>query len=117
MGYIAIFVLFILAIIHLFIFVAEVFLWTKPIGLKMFNMNEDHAQLTKVNAINQGFYNFFLAAGILYSLRYEDVLTAMFFSLCIFIAGIVGGITVKKKILLVQSLPAFIAIVLLQLGV
>ena len=104
------------ALLHLWFLVLEMFLWEKPLGLKTFRQTPEAAATSKVLAANQGLYNGFLAAGLLYGL----VLGAAagfqfkaFFLACVVVAGVYGAATVGKKILFVQALPAAIALALL----
>jgi putative membrane protein len=101
---------------HLYILVLEMFLWTKPRTMKTFGISPEHAEIMKTMAANQGLYNGFLAAGLLYSLVTGDADVAftlkVFFLLCVIVAGIYGGITVKPRIAIVQAVPAVIALVL-----
>lgn len=96
--------------IHVYILILEMFLWMKPLGMKVFRMTPEKAELTRVLAANQGLYNGFLAAGLLWSLFYPNDLVAediaIFFLLCVAIAGIYGSQTVSRRILYVQSIPA-----------
>jgi putative membrane protein len=101
-----------IALLHFFIFVVEVLLWTKPLGIRMFKLSNDFAEQTKKMAINQGFYNSFLASGLVLSIFLHQQTLSVFILICIFVAGIVGGITSRKKIIAVQSLPALIALLL-----
>ena len=87
------------------------FLWTKPYGRKTFGLSESFAKETKSLAANQGLYNGFLAAGLLWGLVSTGGYDALIFFLsCIIIAGIYGAITAKKSILWIQAMPAAIAI-------
>lgn len=110
-------VLSIISLLHYYICLVEVFFWNKSLGIKSFKLEQKFADSTKMMAINQGVYNGFLAAGILYSIVSFNKNMAMFFAACVLIAGIVGGITSNKKIILIQSVPAVIAIVLLVIGI
>jgi len=101
-----------ISFLHFFIFVLEVFFWDKQAGIKAFNLTKNFADQTKVMAVNQGFYNAFLASGLLLSMLFKQTSSALFVLCCIFIAGIVGGITSNKKIVLIQSVPALIALAL-----
>ena len=95
------------------------FMWTTPKGRKAFGMTEEFAQTTSVLAKNQGLYNGFLAAGLAWSFCAPEGMALplrIFFLSCIVVAGIYGGITVNKKIAILQALPAFIALSLLLLG-
>ncbi|SEC56012.1 putative membrane protein [Tenacibaculum sp. MAR_2009_124] len=107
----------ILALIHIYILVLEMFLWTTPKGRKAFGIrDEQFAKDTKTLAANQGLYNGFLAAGFIWSMISQKVDIAIFFTLCVFIAGLYGSYsTGKKKILYIQSLPALITFILLLL--
>ena len=103
-----------IAILHVYILVLEMFLWDKPYGLKAFGNTLEKAQLTKVLAQNQGLYNGFLAAGLFWSLLAPTacaVAIANFFLGCVLIAGIYGGLTASKKIIYIQAVPALIALV------
>ena len=102
-----------IAILHVYILVLEMFLWDKPYVLKAFGNTLEKAQLTKVLAQNQGLYNGFLAAGLFWSLLAPTacaVAIANFFLGCVLIAGIYGGLTASKKIIYIQAVPALIAL-------
>ncbi len=104
----------IIAILHIYICVLEMFLWDKPIGLKAFGQTKEAAATSKVLAANQGLYNGFLAAGLFWGL-YLGAAGAdikIFFLGCIFIAGVYGGLTAKRKILFIQAAPAAIGLLL-----
>ena len=100
------------AIEHLYILVLEMFLWTKPAGLKAFGLTPELAEQTAALAANQGLYNGFLAAGLLWSLvRKEDGFPVrVFFLICIIVAGVFGAVTAKPSILFVQAMPAAVAL-------
>ena len=106
-----------IALLHVYFLILEMFLWDKPLGLKAFGNSLDKAKLTKVLAQNQGLYNGFLAAGLFWSLcapaTYATAL-ANFFLGCVLIAGIYGGITASKKIIYIQALPALLALLALN---
>lgn len=104
----------VVALLHVWIFVLESFLWTKPFGRRVFGMTAEQAETTKALALNQGFYNLFLAAGLIWGIVADHCAfeIKVFFLVCVIVAGIVGGITAKRSILIVQALPAFIALVL-----
>jgi putative membrane protein len=91
------------------------FFWTKPLGLKTFKRTQAQADDSKVLAANQGLYNGFLAAGLLWglSLGAAGLSIKVFFLLCVVVAGVYGAATVGKKILYVQALPAAIGLALL----
>jgi putative membrane protein len=104
------------ALQHIAFFVLESFLWTHPVGLKVFRQTLEVAHLSKNLAANQGLYNAFLAAGLFWSLVSPHAIVrhqaAIFFLGCVVIAGIVGGMTVSLRITLIQSVPALIALAL-----
>jgi len=109
-------ILIILVIIEHFYFLAlEMFLWTKPKGIKTFGLkSKKFAEETKVLAANQGLYNGFLAAGLLLSLILENANFIIFFLSCVAIAGIYGAVsTGKQKLFFIQGLPALIALILI----
>lgn len=91
------------------------FLWTKPFGMKVFKMTEDKAHITSVLAKNQGLYNGFLAAGFVWSLFIENLVfaqqVATFFLICVSVAGIYGALTVNKRILYIQAVPAILSLI------
>lgn len=105
--------------IHIYILILEMFLWDKPTGLKAFRQTLEQARMSKVLAQNQGLYNGFLAAGLFWSLYLgaAGFEVKVFFLICVLLAGIYGGLTSTKNILLVQALPAAIGLVLLWLNV
>lgn len=104
-----------IAIVHVYILVLEMFLWDKPAGLRAFGLKQELATATKVLGANQGLYNGFLAAGLLWGLWLgpEGFGVKVFFLLCVWVAGIFGAATAARKILLVQTVPATIGLVLL----
>jgi putative membrane protein len=97
-------------LLHLWFFVLESFLWTTPLGRKIFQTSQDTAEATKILAKNQGVYNAFLASGLFWSVSKDDLGLKSFFLICVIIAGLVGGFTVNRKILIVQALPALVAL-------
>ena len=108
-------VIALVALLHVYFLVLEMFLWDKPLGLKVFNQTKAAAIASKVLAANQGLYNGFLAAGLVWGLSLGEVGTniKVFFLCCILVAGLYGAATVGKKILFVQALPAAIGLALL----
>ena len=94
------------------------FLWDKPAGLKAFALTPEFAAASKTLAANQGLYNGFLVAGLIWGLLLgaDGIQIKTFFLGCVIVAGVYGGLTVKMKILYVQALPAAIALVLLLVG-
>jgi putative membrane protein len=103
------------SLLHFYFLVLEMFLWTKPIGLKVFRQSQQKAQDSQILAMNQGLYNGFLAVGLLVGVYVSNVQIGfafkIFFLICIIIAGIFGAISVSKRIFYIQSLPAIIALV------
>ena len=100
------------ALLHLYFLVLEMFLWDKPQGMKAFGSTPEFAKATKVLAANQGLYNGFLAAGLVWGLWLgaAGFQIKVFFLLCVIIAGLYGAATVGRKILCVQALPAALAL-------
>ena len=103
------------ALLHLWFLVLEMFLWDEPAGMRTFRNTPEKAAVTKVLAANQGLYNGFLAAGLLWglSLGAGGTNIKLFFLGCVFVAGVYGAATVSRKILFVQALPAALAMALL----
>jgi putative membrane protein len=106
------------ALIHAYIVVLEMFLWDKPAGMRAFGLKQEMATATKVLAANQGLYNGFLAAGLFWGLWLGAAggPVKTFFLLCVLIAGLYGAATASKKILFVQALPAALALAALYLN-
>ncbi len=113
----ALFFVGLVAALHIYFMVLEMFFWTQPLGRKVFRLSPEKAEMTKTMAANQGLYNGFLAAGLIWSLILgpEGIWIRIFFLTCVLIAGLYGAATVGKKILYVQALPAAIALVLTHL--
>lgn len=106
----------IVALIHVYILVLEMFLWEKPAGLRAFGLSKEAAASSRVLAANQGLYNGFLAAGLAWGLSQGaaglDVKT--FFLACVLVAGLFGAATASRKILWVQATPALLGLILLH---
>jgi putative membrane protein len=104
----------IVALLHVWFLVLEMFLWDKPLGLKTFRHSAAEAASSKVLAANQGLYNGFLAAGLTWGLALGTAGTSIkvFFLGCVIVAGLYGAATVSRKILIVQALPAALALAL-----
>ena len=100
------------AVIHVYFLVLEMFLWDKPAGLRAFGQTQQAATASKVLAANQGLYNGFLAAGLIWSLMLgaSGRPVTLFFLGCVVVAGVYGAITAVRKILYVQALPAAVAV-------
>jgi putative membrane protein len=107
-----------IALIHVYILVLEMFLWDKPTGLRTFRQTLEAATATKVLAANQGLYNGFLAAGLLWglSLGAGGANVKVFFLCCVLVAGLYGAATAFRKILFIQAIPAAIGIALVLLS-
>jgi putative membrane protein len=99
---------------HVWFLVLEMFLWTRPVGLKTFRMTPDFARQSAALAANQGLYNGFLAAGLLWGLSHPVPEVAwqikVFFLACVTVAGIVGAITVSRRIFFGQAVPALVGL-------
>ena len=113
MNILAIVLVALVALIHVYILVLEMFLWTRPAGRRAFGTTEAFAAQTKVLAANQGLYNGFLAAGLLFGLALgtEGRLFQIFFLGCVIVAGLYGGLTASRKILFIQAFPAVLALI------
>jgi len=111
-------VIAIVALLHVYFLVLEMFLWDKPAGLRAFGHTIEAARASKVLAANQGLYNGFLAAGLFWGLSLGAAGTSVkvFFLCCVLVAGLYGAATASRKILYVQALPAAIGLVLLMLA-
>ena len=102
------------ALEHVWFLVLEMFLWQKPIGLKTFRQTPERAAITATLAANQGLYNGFLAAGLLWSLLGPPALAVplqIFFLACVVVAGAFGGYTVSRRILFIQAGPALLGLI------
>jgi putative membrane protein len=107
----------IVALLHVYFLVLEMFLWTKPVGLKAFGLTPERAEASKVLAANQGLYNGFLAAGLFWSLLAGEhgPHIALFFLSCVIVAGLYGAATASRKILFVQAIPGIVALILVHI--
>ena len=108
----------IVALIHVYILVLEMFLWEKPAGLRAFRQTKEAANASRVLAANQGLYNGFLAAGLGWGLWLGPSGTGVriFFLACMLVAGLYGAVTANRKILYVQAIPAAIGLALIALS-
>jgi putative membrane protein len=102
----------VVALIHAYILVLEMFVWDSPRGMKAFGTTAEFARASKTLAANQGLYNGFLAAGLVWGIWLGEAGDPVktFFLLCVAVAGIYGAATVSRRILLVQTLPAALAL-------
>ncbi len=108
------------ALLHIYFLILEMFLWTKPTGLKTFGNSLERARDSAVLAANQGLYNGFLAIGLLWGLVHPvsgfGFQIKVFFLLCVIAAGVYGAVSVSRRILFVQAAPAALALILLYLS-
>jgi putative membrane protein len=104
------------AILHIYFLVLEMFLWNHPIGYKTFATTPEFAANSATLAMNQGLYNGFLAAGLIYGLLKKNLSFKVFFLGCIIVAGIFGALTAKLSILFIQAAPAVLALILVLLA-
>jgi len=106
------------AIEHFGFLVLEMFLWTEPVGMRIFGLTAEFAAESAPLAMNQGLYNGFLAAGLVWGLLSKENAFAIkvFFLICVIVAGVFGGLTAKASIIVVQGGPALAALVLLLLS-
>ena len=111
-------VIALVALMHVGFLVLEMFLWDKPIGLRIFRQTAERAAATRVLAANQGLYNGFLAAGLFWglvpSVHANDI--KVFFLSCVIVAGAYGAYSVSRRILFVQAAPAMLGLVLVLLS-
>jgi putative membrane protein len=107
----------VIAVLHLGFLVLEMFLWNHPYGRRMFKMTSEYSQASAALAANQGLYNGFLAAGLIWGLISGEFSIKLFFLICVLIAGIFGGFTAKRSILYMQAFPALLGLILLYLSV
>jgi putative membrane protein len=105
------------ALLHIYFLVLEMFLWDTPFGRKAFTLTAEFSAASKALAANQGLYNGFLAAGLLWSIcpGTLGVSLKLFFLGCVIVAGVYGAVTVSKKIFFVQAVPAILAAILVLL--
>ena len=94
------------ALLHLYFLLLEMFLWTRPLGLKTFRNSPEKAETTRVLAANQGLYNGFLAAGLFWGLFTAQWNVVVFFLSCVIVAALYGAYSVNKRIFFVQGVPA-----------
>lgn len=106
----------VVAMLHVYFLVLEMFLWTKPLGMKVFRNTPEKAEITKVLAANQGLYNGFLAAGLLWAAYAGKADVALFFLGCVVVAALYGAYSVSKRIFYVQGVPALAAIAAVLFG-
>ena len=102
------------ALLHGYFLVLEMFLWDKPAGMRAFGQTKEQAEASKVLAANQGLYNGFIAVGLLWGVVQgaAGFDFKVYFLLCVIVAGVYGAVTASRKILFVQALPGFLALLL-----
>ena len=105
-----------IAALHVWILILEMFFWNKPLGLRTFHMTQAAADASATLAANQGLYNGFLAAGLIWALAINMPAAKVFFLACVLIAGVFGGLTARRSILYIQGLPAAIGLILLYVA-
>ena len=110
MSVIAAVLVVLVAVLHAWFLVLEMFLWTRPAGLKTFRNTPEKAETTRVLAANQGLYNGFLAAGLLWGLVTAQWNVVVFFLLCVVVAALYGAWSVSRRIFYVQGVPAIAAL-------
>ena len=110
MSVIAAVLVVLVAVLHAWFLVLEMFLWTRPAGLKTFRNTPEKAETTRVLATNQGLYNGFLAAGLLWGLVTAQWNVVVFFLLCVVVAALYGAWSVSRRIFYVQGVPAIAAL-------
>ena len=109
-----------IALVHLYFLILEMFLWNTPKGWRTFDLTPEFATASRALAANQGLYNGFLAAGLIWSIAASDAREALhlrlFFLGCVVVAGVFGALTASRKILWVQALPGAVALALVLLS-
>lgn len=110
MSTIALVLIGVVALLHMYFLVLEMFLWTRPIGLRAFRNTPEKADATRVLAANQGLYNGFLAAGLVYAIATGSREFALFFLACVVVAALYGAYSVNRRIFVVQGVPAIAAL-------
>lgn len=116
MNLVAAILVVLVAALHLGFLALEMFFWDHPFGRKRFKMTPEYSKASASLAANQGLYNGFLAAGLIWGLLNGDASIKIFFLLCVVIAGIYGGLTARRTIFYVQALPGLIALLFVYLS-
>ena len=104
------------AVLHAGFLALEMFFWDHPFGRKRFGMTPEYSKASALLAANQGLYNGFLAAGLIWGLVISNTPVQIFFLICIVVAGIYGGLTTRRTILYIQALPALLALIVVYLA-
>jgi putative membrane protein len=116
MLYVVNFLVVVIAMLHIGFLVLEMFYWDHPRGRKIFHTTPEYSRASAVLAANQGLYNGFLAAGLIWGLVSGQVNIIVFFLICVLVAGLYGGFTAGRRILYIQALPALIALLAVYLS-
>ncbi|HXD08462.1 MAG TPA: DUF1304 domain-containing protein [Anaerolineales bacterium] len=116
MNLIANILVLLVAVLHAGFLVLEMFYWDHPVGRKRFGMTPEYSKASASLAANQGLYNGFLAAGLLWGLYTGEASVKIFFLICVVIAGIYGSLTARRSILYIQALPALLALIFVYLA-
>ena len=116
MSLVADFLVGLVAVLHIGFLALEMFFWDHPFGRRIFRMTPEYSKASATLAANQGLYNGFLAAGLIWGLISDSTPVKFFFLICVFIAGLFGGLTASRRILIIQALPALIALIAVYLS-
>ena len=109
-------VIAVVAVLHVGFLLLEMFFWDHPFGRKRFGMTPEYSRASASLAANQGLYNGFLAAGLIWGLVTGQFAVKLFFLVCVIIAGIFGAFTARRSILYIQAMPALLGLILLYLS-
>ena len=104
------------AVLHFGFLALEMFFWDHPFGRKRFGMTPEYSKASASLAANQGLYNGFLAAGLIWGLLTSNTPVQIFFLICVLVAGIYGGLTTRRTILYIQALPGLLALIVVYLA-
>ncbi len=116
MNFVANILIGLVALLHIGFLMLEMFFWDHPFGRRTFRMTPEYSKASASLAANQGLYNGFLAAGLVWGLVTGDFVFKAFFLICVLIAGIYGGFTAKRSILYMQALPGLLGLIFLYLA-
>ena len=103
------------AVLHLGFLALEMFFWDHPFGRKRFGMTTEYSKASASLAANQGLYNGFLSAGLIWGLVTANIPVQLFFLICVVVAGVYGGLTTRRTILYIQALPGLLALITVYL--
>ena len=116
MNLIANILVILVAVLHLGFLALEMFFWDHPFGRKRFRMTPEYSKASASLAANQGLYNGFLAAGLIWGLVTSNIPVQIFFLICVLVAGIYGGLTTRRTIIYIQALPGLLALIFVYLA-